>query len=316
MSRWFDRILRRTSKFLARQGPYRFALKKWNAIDDIELAAQVLGTEFFRYQVEPTPLPFQDFQSFVVLAPHQDDESLGVGGTMALAQSYGIKTTVIYTTEGEQMEGPTKTGITAEVREREARRALNLVQADFKKISVSNIKPEPTAADIENLSAMLEDLRPDIIFIPWLLDVPTRHRLANHMLYWAVKPLANFSPEIWGYQVHNSLYPNGIVDITSTIDIKRKMLECFESQNENYKRYDHLGVCLAGWNSRYLAYSPHKTPWFAELFFALPLTVHCEMIERFYFPDLEQTYRGDATVIRGAKKMDAAMRARMSPKLA
>jgi N-acetylglucosamine malate deacetylase 1 len=310
MKRWLNGLTRRASKFLARRGPYRFALKKWSAIDDIDVAVKVLGTEFFRYQLEPTPLPFQDFRRFVVLAPHQDDETLGVGGTMALANSYGIKTTVIYTTEGEQFDGLTGQWITAETRDLEARRALRLVDAEMKKIGVSNTTPKPTKDNIQQLSSMLNEIRPDIIFVPWLLDAPSRHRLANHMLYWAAKSLTNFSPEIWGYQVHNSLYPNGIVDISSTIDLKREMLECFESQNQNYRRYDHLGICMAGWNSRYLTDAKHQTARFAELFFALPLSTHCELIEKFYFSDLKQTYRGDSPVIDGAEKLQAIMQSK------
>jgi hypothetical protein len=64
---------------------------------------------------------------------------------------------------------------------------------------------------------------------------------------------------------------------------------------------------MGAWNSRYLPEDAAGEARYAELFFALPLSEHLAMIERFYFRDLRQTYRGHDRVQSGIMRLHEAV---------
>ena len=110
---------------------------------------------------------------------------------------------------------------------------------------------------------------------------------------------------MWGYQVHNTLYPNGYVDVTDKITEKRELLEIYRSQIEFGQRFDHMAVGMAAWNARFLPNSTAKR--YVEVFFTLPLHEYVTLVESFYLRDLRATYRGDSRVISAASAVHQAV---------
>jgi hypothetical protein len=149
-------------------------------------------------------------------------------------------------------------------------------------------------------------LSPQVILVPWLLDT-AKHRIVNHLLW-----LANYrhplpACEVWGYQVHNSLIPNGYVDITPVAEQKRRLIERYTSQVTYLRRYDHMAMGMAAWNCRFLPdYKADPVARYVEAFCALPLHEHLKLIESFYFRDLDVTYRG-MEVSEGMKQIHNAV---------
>lgn len=294
------RFARTVLALRAARGPYRFLVKRWDAINDLELAARVLGTDYFKHELEPLPLPIKNISSILVLAPHQDDESIGAGGALLLARNAGCRLTVLYLTDGApEPQNATFAGNVEEavaVRDKEALQACSHLRADIAYLGLSNVKVFPTIVHARKLAQILHDLRPQVVLAPWLLDSPAKHRMTNHLLWAAnrMMPLPDF--EVWGYQVHNTVYPNGYIDITSVIEEKRQLIQYFQSQNNFSAPYDHLAIGLAAWNSRILR-GPEKK--YLELFFTVPKDELFKLVERFYFKDLRATYRGHAQVLPG-----------------
>jgi hypothetical protein len=121
------------------------------------------------------------------------------------------------------------------------------------------------------------------------------------MLYFAKDRLLDMDHvEVWGYQVHNHLYPNIAIDISDQIDTKREMIDQFVSQNSNFKDYSHLTVGLNAYNSKFL-----KGAKYCELFFGLPLKRYIEFIERFYKNNEEEIYRGEKNYIENILALEA-----------
>jgi LmbE family N-acetylglucosaminyl deacetylase len=274
----------------AADGPYRFLVRRWDDVSDIELALRVLETEFFREELKPLALPVTGVTSILVIAPHQDDETIGAGGALLLAAAAGAKIDILYITDGASRT-PAFAGKNAEyvqLRDAEARAVCDKLGARMHQIGVSNTHPKPTVDDLEKLSATIRDLAPQVVMAPWVLDSPPMHRLCNHMLWLAdrVAPLPAF--ELWGYQTANTLPPNGYVDITSVAQAKRELLELFHSQNDYFLRYDHVAMGLAAWNQRFVA---GTTARYIETFFTLPSAEALSMIGRLYPQDLAITYR-------------------------
>lgn len=284
----------------AERGPYRFLVRRWDELSDIDLAARVLSTEFFEKEIEPAPLPVEKFKSILVISPHQDDETIGAGGTLLLAAAAGVRIDVLYTTDGDSEHQP-HTSTRDEyvrIRDEEARQVCSHYGANIHNLNISNTDQRPTLDDLDEFARIICELSPDLILIPWVLDAPAKHRFTNHLLWLAHqrKTMPNF--EVWGFQVHNTLLPNGYVDITKVADEKRELLRSFYSQNEHSVPFDHLAMGMAAWNARFLKGNTERS--FVEVFFALPLYEIFRLVEKFYFTDLQATYRGHSHVIPGA----------------
>ena len=280
-------------------GPFRYLIRDWSGLNDINLVRAVLETETFRKTVSPVPLPWSQIRSLLVLAPHQDDELIGAGGVMILARERQIDVNICFLTDGAQ------TGIgrqhgeammprdVAVLREREARAVCSRLGAGYHALGISNLDMEITPDHVRRLSELINDCRPDVIALPWLLDGTAKHRVASHLLWLALRPLkASSCREIWGYQVNNPLLPTGYVDITSAMGEKRALLALYRSQNDNIRRYDHICEGLNAWNSRFLpSKSVDRDGKYVELFCALPTTVFRSLVAELYPRDFAMTYQ-------------------------
>ena len=284
----------------AERGPYRFLVRKWDEVSDIDLATRVLATEFFEKELVPAPLPIEKFKSILVISPHQDDETIGAGGTLLLASAAGAKIDVLYTTDGATNNQPHAASREEyiSIRNAEAQKVCARLGANVHHLNISNTNLEPTTEDLDELARIINSINPDLILAPWILDSPAKHRLTNHLLWLTHQRnnLRNF--EVWGFQVHNTLFPNGYVDITAVADEKRELLKYFHSQNDHSVPFDHLAMGLAAWNARFLDGGKERS--FVEVFFALPLYELLRLVERFYFSDFAATYRGHSQVLPGA----------------
>ncbi|MEA2014783.1 MAG: hypothetical protein U9N38_05715, partial [Thermodesulfobacteriota bacterium] len=195
-----------------------------------------------------------------------------------------------------------------EVRKSEAERAMDIVAAKTHQLDVDNLKMSPSVEDVEAIADFVAQIKPDVILLPWLFDAVAKHRCASHLLYLAhkVKPLA--AMEIWGYQAHNALFHNGYVDITDKIEVKQQMLQCYESQNRNYKAFGHLTVGMAAWNSRYLPSEVGQVEKrYAELFFTLPTMDFMTLVERHYLKSLDKVYKGHPAIVRSMSELQDAI---------
>ncbi len=282
-------ILRRFNIALARVGPYRFVTRRYFGTDNIAMTSRLLEVEAFREDILPQPLPIGAFRRILLLAPHQDDETIGAGGTLLLARDAGAEISIVYCTDGGQY------GIESKVRRNEARQVCGKLGATMFELNISNIDPKPTIEDLKRLNEIVREVNPDLIMCPWLLDGAPKHRMVNHVLWLANRVSSLPDVEVWGYQVQNTLLPNGFVNITEVAEQKRELLRCFVSQNSD-RHWDHVSMGLAAWNSRLLSKSAN--PRYAEIFLALPVRELLMLIERFYFPEFATTYHGEPTVAK------------------
>lgn len=301
MRQAFRRLI--AGPIIAQQQPqlhYRFLVKNWTAITDADLASRVLGTEYFKEQLQPVRLPIEDIRSFLVLAPHQDDEVIGAGGTLALASKFRAAVRILFTTDGEQRGKED----TRRIRDEEALEVCSHLGATHDYLGISNICLNISLKHVDKLADMIRSVRPDVILSPWLLDAPPKHRMVNHLLWLTLLRGCNVDCEVWGYQVHNVVYPNGYVEITPVADRKRELIRCYRSQLEKYYRYDHIAMGMAAWNSRFLPDNKgNPNERYAEVFFALPFAELARLIEQYYFTDLASTYKGHKKLMQQFHKL-------------
>jgi len=307
--RSISRFLRRIASIRKRSAPYRFLIRQWKGISDIDLAIGVLDTQFFDRNLVPARLPVEKIRSFLVLAPHQDDEAIGAGGTLIIAGKAGVELNIFFITDGRPKK-PTAYGATpdavAQTRRGESNKVGRILGANIHHLGIDNAKLNPSLADLDRLSQKIGQLAPQVLIVPWLLDT-AKHRIVNHLLWLADKRHPLPECEVWGYQVHNTLLPNGYVDITEVAEDKRELIKSYTSQITHVRRYDHMAMGMNAWNCRFLPdYKADQVARYVEIFCALPLHEHLKLVESFYFRDLDVTYRG-MEVSEGMKHIHRAV---------
>ena len=157
----------------------------------------------------------------MIISPHQDDEVIGCGGTILKYLQMSTDIIILYITDGRYGR------ILNADRNIEAMEAWNgyNVNQIFLLYEDSHIN-ENCISDFINL---LLKYKPEIIFIPWLLDNHIDHRNVNIFLSKAIKK-TSLNSIISMYEVLYPLYVNKLVNITNEFNEKSKILDIYTSQ--------------------------------------------------------------------------------------
>lgn len=174
----------------------------------------------------------------VVLAPHNDDEILGVGGTMAKLAKQGHEVIVCEVTCGNR-NSPQK-------REAIASHELMGVKTHFMDLPVVGLKEMKTTELNAAFQKHLVELAPDIVFLPHKGDMHIDHRMTIEAAMVALRPVTfpNLTA-IYAYEtlsetdwntpsIDNAFIPTLFVDITNEIDVKLEAMKCHASQLCDY----------------------------------------------------------------------------------
>ncbi len=197
---------------------------------------------------EPTPLRHG---RVLVLAPHVDDEAIGCGGTLWLHRHVNDPVHVAYVLADARRQA---------VREAEGDRAGALLGA-----AVTHLRcPQDPDAVREALKPLLLRERPDVIYVPWLLDNHEGHQVVHRALGSLLEQGVPCG-EVWCYEVWSPLVPNRIVDITSVLPRKTELLRLYASQLA-HKDIANMALGLSAYRGGFLG---RKDSVAAEVFLAL-----------------------------------------------
>jgi LmbE family N-acetylglucosaminyl deacetylase len=234
-------------------------------------------TDYFSTFVRPIPIraPFGD--SMLVVAPHQDDETIGCGGALALQVRAKKPACVVLLHDGA--DGHDELGMTrpqmVALRNKESVRAAAVIGMEppvFLSYPDLTAHAAPAA---EALRGIIETRKVDAVFIPFMLDGHADHRKANYILAAALKKI-DWNVRVFGYEVWGLAIPNVIVVIDDVMDQKLAMLRCFDFAN---KAIDYVQSTqgLNMYHSRMLGSGVCK---YAERFFEIPSLEYIELVER------------------------------------
>jgi LmbE family N-acetylglucosaminyl deacetylase len=133
-------------------------------------------------------------RSAVVFAPHQDDETLGCGGTIILKRQLGIPVTLVFMTDGSTSHRR----FVGEDALREMRNQEALDAAEVLGLTRDNVRflnfPDGRLADshdaaVEKVRAILEAQRPDEVFVPYHADRTPDHEATYRVIVAAIQQL-------------------------------------------------------------------------------------------------------------------------------
>jgi len=244
---------------------------------DIRLQALASLTDFFSAVVTPIPITAPFGRSMLIVAPHQDDEAIGCGGSLALQVASGNAASVVIMQDGadeHESVSMTREALT-EVRNQESRDAAR--EAGIDSPTFFGLKDLRSNADAtaSTLRQIIERCRADAIFTPFVLDGHPDHRACNFILARALAGLDR-TIRIFQYEVWSFCIPNVLVVIDSVAGKKAEMLACFKTANKALD-YAHATKGLNMFHSRLLPAGHAK---YVECFFELPRQEFIELVER------------------------------------
>jgi glycosyltransferase involved in cell wall biosynthesis/LmbE family N-acetylglucosaminyl deacetylase len=173
---------------------------------------------FIPYSVsDPPPGPY------LVFAPHPDDETFGMGGTIARATRAGIAVYVVVLTDGQQAGDAN----TRRHEAQEAGRILELTNIYFWGLPDRRLH---RATDMESrVLKILKSVKPRVVFLPSLQEFHPDHRTAT-LKIWLALQKSDYLGQLWTYEIARQAEANRLIDITKVIPIKQEAMRCYKSQ--------------------------------------------------------------------------------------
>lgn len=259
---------------------YKFILKDWVSLKDLNIIAKVLETKRFSHNLSPVIMTKPDAQRALVISPHQDDDVLSSGGTILKLISDGCKVKVVYLTSDSKSEDANNE-LEQETKEvsRQLGTDLEFWRYPTKKISIDE-------ASKSRLIKLYFEFKPEVVFLPFLTDDHDDHRRTVHLFYESFKDLKKLSFEIWAYQVYSTVLPNIVVDITDSINEKLRLINIWQSRKKGRDWAHYIGG-LNAFNCRFLNTNQPK---YAETFFVLPAHEYIELCKMYFEEPQNQIY--------------------------
>lgn len=206
-------------------------------------------------------------RSVLVVAPHADDETLGMGGTIARHASEGDAVTVaILTGHGEDEPHPiwsAETWDRVRAEAGEAGKILGVAELMFEEVPAARVAEEPPWKLNAVTGAMVERVRPEVLYVPFPFDLHKDHREVFHSLSVAWRTSSDSGREIreiYCYETQSETHwnapyleagflPNRWVDISDFLSKKLEAAACYESQMKPEPDARSLGAleALARW---------------------------------------------------------------------
>lgn len=172
-------------------------------------------------------------KKILCVSVHPDDETLGCGGTLLKHKANGDAIYCVHITDGNEKQGGVIPLLTVFYGFYETYR-LGLPEIKLTDISLSEI--------IGKLSAVIQQVKPDYLYIPNRSDAHSDHRIVFEALTACTKSFrypfikkvmmceviseTDFSPAL----PENIFIPNVFVDISDFIERKHEILNIFESE--------------------------------------------------------------------------------------
>ena len=175
----------------------------------------------------------------LVFAPHNDDEILGVGGTMRRHIEENDNVYVCEVTSGKMYK-------TIQQEAKRAHEFLGVTDTYFLNLPVGELRNMAQALINEKFVAVVKRIEPDIVYVPFIGDMHLDHREVVESAMVALRPVYDFKvKEIYMYETlsetgwnlqlsEKSFNPNVWVDISDYFEKKIKSMSYYQSQLKEY----------------------------------------------------------------------------------
>jgi len=235
------------------------------------------------WQVRHLSLPVG--KRILSISPHPDDESLGAGGMLWAHRSLSELHLVVLSRgeKGGALDEKIKDPAQYEAKLAETRKAEFSRTASMLGVKSCHFFDFPDGRisfddmHVQRLGALVKQIRPDTVLLPWFLDNWPDHRRANILYSWACPDL---ELSVFSYEVWTMLEPNAVLDITDYLEGKLALLRNYTSQ---LRTVDYENYCIGLSKVRAFQFSTRPKRYGAqEAYFALPNQEYCALIHQYY----------------------------------
>ena len=174
----------------------------------------------------------------LVVAPHPDDETIGMGGTIAKLVSLSIPVRVIFMSNGVTSRDVARE--TVESRNRAARNAMGLLGVNdfnFFDLPDNRFDSLPILEIAKLLESEVSNFKPTVVFAPYRYDLNIDHQIASEATNIAVRPKLSNNVRLYlNYEILSStgwnhaapvFSPTVFVDIQNYWSLKMSALEAY-----------------------------------------------------------------------------------------
>ncbi|HBS30153.1 MAG TPA: hypothetical protein DEA40_00160 [Parvularcula sp.] len=185
----------------------------------------------------------------LVIAPHADDESLGMGGSIARYARAGVETHVaLLTGHGADTPHPfiaKKDFDTVRGEFEAAMDALGVKHRHVRDLPAVMLDSAPTHKVNAVARELVEIVRPHRLYLPFAYDLHRDHRELFYAFLVQARPylpLGGSIEEVWCYETPSETHlsplepafsPNRHVDISDFLAAKLKAIDCYASQKQD-----------------------------------------------------------------------------------
>ena len=182
----------------------------------------------------------------LIVSPHPDDETLGVGGTIAKLAKAGNDIKVL-TVSGHLPPLYKRRDYELTVKEaKKAFKILGVKSSTFLELPATKIGDIPIHEFNKKIFDVIVNFKPQIVFCPYP-DRHIDHRLVFDIVMVATRPVGigkkieivaayeTLSETHWNApHIEPNFIPNWVIDISNSIEKKIKALKCYKSQISDF----------------------------------------------------------------------------------
>ena len=195
--------------------------------------------------------------NILVIAPHPDDEIIGVGGTIAKRVQQGHEVYVCVVTKGQS---PMFDQNFIEQGRRECRQAdskLGVTETIFLNFPAVMLENVPRYELNGKIMEVVNKIKPDEVYIPHRGDMQLDHQIIADAAMVAVRPkYSHVIKRVYAYEtlsetgwnipnVVNDFIPNVYEDIAEQAELKLEVMNYFQSQLSEFPAARSIGAIEA-----------------------------------------------------------------------
>ena len=190
--------------------------------------------------------------SVLVLAPHADDEVLGVGATIAKRKSQGKRVCVAVLTGHGEKEHPIWPKSAWETTRQECRDACDFLGVDellFEELPAACLDHTPNWQINSTVQKIIAEVKPEELFLPFPNDLHKDHGAIAYGASVAVRPYLELGKTVRNVLFYETLtethlappfetafQPNYFIDVSDHIDKKLTAFSRYQSQIQSDDR--------------------------------------------------------------------------------
>lgn len=198
----------------------------------------------------------------LVIAPHPDDEVLGVGGTIANHTKMGDEVYLCVVTKAYTPDWSEEFIKNREKEVLKVNKILGIKKTYFLDFPTVKLDTIPQKELNEAISRVVNKVRPDTVYIPHRGDVNKDHRLVFETALVALRPkLGGAARKVLSYETlsetewaapptEDVFTPNVYVDISDTLKTKLNAMSAYKSELKEYPHPRSLKSITALANKR------------------------------------------------------------------